>query len=840
MYTLNEKIVSRNIESEMKESFATYALSVIISRALPDARDGLKPSQRRILNAMRDLNLAPNRKHRKCAKIAGDTSGNYHPHGEQVIYPTLVRMAQEFSMRYPLIDGQGNFGSIDGDPPAAMRYTEARLTHNSMELLEDLDKETVDFMPNYDETMMEPKVMPGKFPNLICNGCAGIAVGMATNMPPHNLVEVINAIKLVLGNPETTVDELMEVLPGPDFPTGANICITDGIKQMYSTGRGQILCRAKLGVEPTRGGKEQIIISEIPYQVNKTTLIENIAKLVNNQVIQGVSDLRDESDKEGMRIVIELKRDTIPGPIINSLYKHTELQKNFGAIMLALDHGQPRVMAMIELIDLYIDHRKEVVIRRTQHELNKAEARAHILEGLKIALKNLDEVVKIIRGSESRNDAREQLIGKFKLSEIQANAILDMRLYQLTGLEQEKVDKEYKELLKRISYLKSILASEQMVKQIIRDEIDELANKYGDARKTDIIDRPEDMRTEDMIPNEGCIITVSHTGYLKRVPIGTYRTQRRGGKGVTGTDNKTDDFVEHLFTASSHDYILFFTIQGRCYWKKVYELPQFGRLARGRALPNVLGIPIEEKVSAMIRVKNFEEGKNLVMATEKGIIKKSPLEAYSNPRKGGIIAIKIDDGDQLIAVRLTSGNDEIVLVTQQGLSIRFNEEDARPMGRVTRGVKGINLAKENDHVVGMQIVEPDASLLVVCENGYGKRTDFSEYRTQRRGGKGIITIKTTDRNGMVISALSVRDNDHIMMITQEGKMVRTSIEEIRSIGRNTQGVRVIGLSETDKLSTVARVILDESENGKEDSDTDIDVAAETAAESETQTSEDGS
>jgi DNA gyrase subunit A len=809
MYTLNEKVVSRNIETEMKESFSTYALSVIIQRALPDARDGLKPSQRRILIAMRDLNLAPGRKHRKCAKIAGDTSGNYHPHGESVIYPTLVRMAQDFNLRAPLVDGQGNFGSIDGDPPAAMRYTEARLTHLAMELLVDLDKQTVDFMPNYDETMTEPKVLPAKFPNLLCNGCSGIAVGMATNIPPHNLIEVVDAIKLMLDNPKVTIDALMEVLPGPDFPTGANICRTEGIKKLLSTGRGQVLCRAKIGVEPLKGNKEQIVVTEIPYQVNKTNLIENIASLVNNQNIQGVSDLRDESDKDGMRIVVELKRDVIPEPVINLLYKHTELQKTFNGNMLALDQGQPQVMNIAEIIEIYIDHRKEVIIRRTQFELNKAEARAHILEGLKIALSNLDLVVKIVRESKARDEARAALMQKLKLSEIQANAILDMRLYQLTGMEQQKVDAEYKELLKRISYLQSILASEQMVREIIREEVTELAEKHGTPRRTDIVGAPEEMRTEDMIPNEGCIITVSHTGYLKRVPITTFRTQRRGGKGVAGTDTKAEDFVEHLFTASAHDYILFFTIRGRCYWKKVYELPQFGRTARGRALPNVLGIPMEEKVTAMIRVREFEDDKNLIMATRHGIVKKTSLTAYSNPRKTGIQAIKLDEKDELISVKMTTGHDEIVLAARNGLSIRFKEDDVRQMGRVTRGVKGITLAK-GDFLIGMAIVDDHASLLVACENGYGKRTEFKDYRVQKRGGKGIITIKTTERNGPVVGALSVRDQDQIMLISQEGKMVRMAVSDFRTIGRNTQGVRLIGLEEQGLLSTVAKVITDQN------------------------------
>ncbi len=815
MYTLNEKVTPRDIEDEMKESFATYALSVIIQRALPDARDGLKPSQRRILYAMRDLHLSPTSKYRKCAKIAGDTSGNYHPHGEGVVYPTLVRLAQDFVMRYSLVDGQGNFGSIDGDPPAAMRYTEARLTHAAMELLEDIDQETVDFMPNYDETLQEPTVLPGRFPNLICNGCSGIAVGMASNIPPHNLGEVVAALKLLIDDPDVPLKKLMEVMPGPDFPTGGLICGTDGMRQAYRTGKGRIICRARTGVEPTKSGKEFIVVTEIPYQVDKTALINSIAQLVNNKVISGISDLRDESDKEGMRIIVELKRGENARVVINQLYKHTEMQKTFGAILLALDNAQPRTMGLKSLLSCYIDHRKEVVVRRTQYQLDKAESRAHILEGFKIALDNLDKVVRIIRSSKDRTTARDKLVETFGLTQRQADAILEMRLYQLTGLEREKVEAEYKELLKKIAYLKSVLSSPQLVQQIIKEELDGLKKRFADARRTDIVEAEEDFQVEDLIVNEGCLITISHAGYIKRVPVATYRKQHRGGKGVSGMETRQEDFVRHLFTASTHDYLLFFTTNGQCYWLKVYAVPPAGRTARGKAIVNLLQMGSDEKIAALIRVKNFDGEQNLMMATQKGVLKKTPLSAFANPRSAGIIAIRVDPGDSLIEVKLTTGNDEVVLVTRNGQSIRIHESDVRPMGRATRGVKGITLGKSGDAVVGMEIVEDRATLLVVCENGYGKRTSFEEFRAQRRGGKGIIAIKTSKRNGPVVGELSVGDNDDIIVITAEGKMIRTPVSQVRTIGRNTQGVRIISLSAGDRVVDVARSV-SESPEGEED------------------------
>ncbi len=806
VYTLNERITPRNIEDEMKESFASYALSVIIQRALPDARDGLKPSQRRILYAMRDLHLTPTSKYRKCAKIAGDTSGNYHPHGEGVVYPTLVRMAQDFVMRYPLVDGQGNFGSVDGDPPAAMRYTEARLTHFAMELLEDIEQDTVDFIPNYDETLQEPTVLPGRFPNLICNGCSGIAVGMASNIPPHNLGEVVDALKLLIDDPEVVLSKLIEVMPGPDFPTGGLICGTEGIREAYRTGKGRIVCRARTGIEPTKSGKEYIVITEIPYQVDKTDLINNIAQLVNNKTISGISDLRDESDKDGMRVVVELKRGENAHVVINQLYKHTEMQKTFGAILLSLDKSQPQTMGLKSVLNCYIGHRKEVIVRRTKYQLDKAEARAHILEGFKLALSNLDKIVRIIRSSKDRDAARDELMKNFKFSERQANAILDMRLYQLTGLEREKVENEYRDLLKKIAYLKSVLSSPSLVKQIIKDELEDLKKRFADARRTDIVPAEGDFTVEDLVANEGCIITISHAGYIKRVPVATYRKQHRGGKGISGMETRQEDFVKHLFTASTHDYLLFFTTEGRCYWLKVYAIPPAGRVARGKAIVNLLQMPSGEKIAALIRVKDFDGERNLMMATQKGVLKKTPLSAFSNPRSGGIIALRVDPGDSLIEVKLTSGHDELVLVTRQGQSIRFEETDVRPMGRAARGVKGITLGKSGDALVGMEVVEEHATLLVLCENGYGKRTAFEEFRRQRRGGKGIIAIKASERNGPVVGVLSVKDADDIMVITAEGKMMRTPVSQIRTISRNTQGVRIISLSEGDRVVDVAKTV----------------------------------
>jgi len=824
MYAANETITPRDIEDEMKESFATYALSVIIQRALPDARDGLKPSQRRILHAMRDLHLSPASKYRKCAKIAGDTSGNYHPHGEGVVYPTLVRMAQDFVMRYPLIDGQGNFGSIDGDPPAAMRYTEARLTHPAMETLADIDQETVDFVPNYDETLREPTVLPGKFPNLICNGCSGIAVGMASNIPPHNLGEVADALKLLIDDPDIPLQKLMEVMRGPDFPTGGLICGMEGIRAAYRTGKGRIICRARIGVEPAKSGKEFVVITEIPYQVDKTNLLNSIAQLVNNKTIPGIGDLRDESDKDGLRIVVELKRGENARVVVNQLYKHTELQKTFGAILLALDKGRPRTMGLKPLLTCYINHRKEVVLRRTRYQHDRAEERAHILEGFKIALNNLDKVVRIIRSSKDREAARDELMKNFKLSERQAGAILEMRLYQLTGLEREKVESEYRELLKKIAYLKSVLASPELVKQLIKEELDDMKKRFADARRTDIVSAEEELKVEDLVVNEECIITITHAGYIKRVPVAAYRKQHRGGKGVSGMEVRQEDFVKHLFTASTHDYLLFFTTEGRCYWLKVYTVPPAGRQARGKAIVNLLQMSSGEKIAALVRVKNFDGERNVMMVTRKGIVKKTPVSAYSNPRSGGIIAIRINGDDSLIEVKLTSGHDEVVLVTRNGQSIRIDESDVRPMGRATRGVKGITLGKSNDAVVGMEVVQDGASLLVVCENGYGKRTPFDEFRVQRRGGKGVIAIKTTKRNGPVVGVLSVAEGDDIILMTADGKMMRTPVSQIRSISRNTQGVRIISVAEGDRVVDVAKSVT-ETEEGEEPQDTENNATA---------------
>ncbi len=816
MYTRNERIVPRDIEDEMRESFTTYAMSVIIQRALPDARDGLKPSQRRILVAMRDLNLQPGRGYRKCATIAGDTSGNYPPHGESVVYPTLVRMAQDFSMRYRLVDGQGNFGSIDGDPPAAMRYTEARLTRPAVVLMEDIERDTVDYVPNYDGTRTEPTVLPGKFPNLLANGATGIAVGMATNIPPHNIAELAEALKLYVDDPDVPLDRLMQIMPGPDFPTGGFIVGRAGIKEAYATGRGRMTCRARAGIEPARGGKEFIVVTEIPYMVNKTNLLDTIASLVNNKVITGISDLRDESDRDGMRIVIELKRGEIARVILNQLYKHTELQKTFGAIMLALDHGRPRVMPLKDLLGTYVAHRREVIVRRTEHDLKKAEARAHILEGYKLALKHLDEIVALIRKSANRNEARDKLIKKFEFSQEQANAILDLRLYQLTGLEREKIDEEYKELIKKIARYKSILASDELVRQLIKEDLAGIREKYADPRRTDIIEAEEDFEAEDLIPDEACIITISHAGYVKRVPIGTYRSQRRGGKGVAGMATREEDFVEHLFTATTHDYILVFTEQGRCYWLKVYAVPTGGRTARGKAIVNLVNMASGEKIAGLIRVRDLTEDHGILMATERGTVKKTHLGEFSNPRSGGIIAIKIDEGDRLISVRLSSGQDEVILVTRQGMSVRFPETDVRFMGRATRGVRGITLGKKNDAVVGMTIVHPRASLLVISENGYGKRTSFEDYRLQSRGGKGIITLRTTERNGVIVAALGVRDSDDLMIMTAGGQAIRSPVKGIRVIGRATQGVRLMKLGKDesgkslDRITDVARIVSEEN------------------------------
>jgi DNA gyrase subunit A len=804
-----QRIETILLEEEMKSSYLDYSMSVITNRALPDIRDGLKPSNRRIMVAMHDLNLAPGRPHRKCAKICGDTSGNYHPHGEQVVYPTLVRMAQDFNMRYPLIEGQGNFGSIDGDDAAAMRYTEARLSPVAMELLADIDKETVDFMPNYDGTLQEPKVLPGKFPNLICNGTSGIAVGMATSIPPHNLKEVTGAILRVIDDSECTNQDLLEYVPGPDFPTGGIINGRAGIMQAYTTGRGHILVRAKAIVEHMRNGKEAIVVNELPFQVNKSNLIEKIADLVRDKRIEGISDLRDESDRDGMRIVIELKRDAQTDIVLNQLYAHTTMQVTFSVIMLGLDKGVPKLMTLKQLIEVFIEHRHVVVVRRTQFELRKAEERAHILEGYKIALDNIDAVIALIKKSKDTPTAREGLMATFKLSERQATAILEMRLQRLTGLERAKIEEEYREIIRKIEEYKSILASRPLRMQIIKDETTELAKKYGDDRRTEIQDAAEELTIEDLIAEEEMVITVSHLGYVKRLSVSQYRKQQRGGKGVIGIETKEEDFAEHLFVASTHDYMLFFSNLGRCHWVKVHEIPVGGKLAKGKPIVNLCQMEKDEHVTAFVRAREFSADKFVVMATRKGIIKKTSLDAFSNPRKAGVNAMDISEkDDELIEAQITDGSFEIVLATRQGMAIRFPEEKVRAMGRTAYGVKGIEL-DDKDYVIGMVVVKRDSTLLVVTENGYGKRTSIDDYRVTNRGGKGVINVKTTDRNGEVVSIKEVLDQDELILITKNGIANRQAVKDISVIGRNTQGVRLINLKNGDVVTDVARVVSEE-------------------------------
>ncbi len=825
MYTQNEKVSPVNISEQMQQAYIDYSMSVIVGRALPDARDGLKPSSRRVLYAMRELGLLHNRSYSKCAKVVGEVLGKYHPHGDASVYDTLVRMAQDFALRYPLIDGQGNFGSIDGDPAAAYRYTECRLKEIAEELLADINKNTVDFQPNFDEKEHEPIVLPARIPNLLINGSTGIAVGMATNIPPHNISEIIDACCAVIDDPEILLEDVVKIVKGADFPTGGTICGKQGVQDYLLTGRGSLKVRGKVGIEETKGGKERIIVTEIPYNVNKATLIENIARLVNNKKIEDISDIRDESNKEGIRVVIELKRDAIPKVVINNLYKYTQLEDSFGVIMLALDHGRPRIMNIKQMLECYVDHRKEVITRRTKFELQKAEDRAHILEGFRIALDHIDEVVKIIKTADDRDDAKKKLIARFQLSEIQANAILELRLYQLTGLERDKLEEEYLALLKQIEYLKSLLASEAKLMGVVKVELLEVREKYGDARRTDIVAYEGEINIEDLIANEACIVTISHKGYIKRTAVSAYRAQRRGGKGVIGMEQRDDDFIEHLFTCSTHDYIMFFTEQGRVYVEKVYELPEMGRAAKGKSIANFLQLRPDERIAALIRVEEFSKDHHLVMATRVGIVKKTNLGAYSNPRKGGVIGIQIEKDDCLIGVKLTNSDNEIVLVTKDGMSLRFHEEQLRDQGRNTVGVWGIRPAK-GDYVIGIEIVDPNATLLVAGENGIGKRTAFDAYRLQGRGGKGIITMKTTDKVGNVVGALSVTDTDDIMLTTSQGQTVRTSCGAIRVVGRNTQGVRLINLSKGDKLAAIARVISETQEDVASDDAVGVETSAE--------------
>ncbi len=810
MVERRENIKELFIEEEMKDSYLSYAMSVIMSRALPDVRDGLKPSQRRILVAMNDLGLSPRSKFRKCAKIAGDTTGNYHPHGEQVVYPTLVRMAQDFNYRYPLIEGQGNFGSIDGDPPAAMRYTEARMTEATMVIMEDLERETVDYVPNYDDTRTEPVVLPSKFPNLLCNGCSGIAVGMATSIPPHNVNEICDGIVAVIDNAEITVDALMKIIKGPDFPTGALICGMEGIREGYRTGRGTIIVRARAHTETSKSGKKSIVVTEIPYQLNRDNILERIAELVREDQIKGISDVRNESDREGSRLVIDLKKGEDEEVVLNQLYKHTKLQDSFSIIMIALINNRPETLNLKQMLVYYIEHRKVVIIRRTKYLLEKAQARAHILEGLRIALQNIDRIIQLIKTADSIETARRGLMSEFSLSELQANAILDMKLQRLTGLEQGKIEEEYKKLCADIKEYQAILANEKLVLDIIKKDIEAVKERFGDKRRTEIVGAVTELNMEDLIAEESVAVIISHEGYIKRLPLSSYRKQHRGGKGVAGADMKEGDFIEHLFVASTHDYILFFTDQGRVYWLKVYDVPQMARTAKGRALINLLELKEDENVTSLIPVRDFDE-RQLVMATRNGIVKKTVLNAYGNPKKGGIIAINLDEGDKLIGVRLTHGKQDIILGTEQGKAMRFSEEDVRTMGRVAHGVKGITL-REDDKVRDIVIVDEMATLLTVCEKGFGKRTDFAEYPVHRRGGQGVINIKTTERNGKVVALIDVRDEDELIMITARGQVIRTPVNTIRAIGRNTQGVTLFSIEEGDKLVSVARVAPEETKN----------------------------
>lgn len=800
------------IEQEMKTAFLDYSMSVIVSRALPDVRDGLKPVHRRILYVMEQLGLQHNRSYRKCAAIVGDTLGKFHPHGDQSVYDALVRMAQEWNLRYPLVDGQGNFGSIDGDNPAAYRYTEARMASISAEMLGDIDKKTVDMTDNFDSSQQEPTVLPSAFPNLLVNGSYGIAVGMATSLPPHNLNEVCNAVVHFIENPEATSDDLMRFVHGPDFPTGGIMCGVEGIVEAYRTGRGRCTVRAKVEVEnDKKSGKDSLIVTEIPYQVNKARLIENIAELVHKKVIEGITDLRDESDKDGMRLVIEVRKGDEPQVLLNQLYKHTQLQSNHSIIMLALVKNTPKVLSLRELIFYYVEHRAEIVERRTRYLLQKAEDRAHILEGLLKAIDFIDEVIHIIRGSADTDEARVRLIERFEFSEVQANAILAMRLRQLTGLEREELLKEYQELLKEIERLRRILSSRKNILAEVKKELLEVQKKYGDKRRTVIEGAALDFSIEDLIPDEPMVVTVSSQGYIKRLPVSTYRQQRRGGRGIQGMETKDEDFVKDIFIASAHQYILFFTNKGKVYWRKVHELPKASRTARGRAIVNVLDLGDGEHVTAYLPVGDLtEESKYVFMVTRKGVIKKTALRMFSHPRAIGIIAISLDSDDQLIDVQITSGKDNILLATHEGMAIRFPEKDVRSMGRTARGVVGIRLAKD-DYVIGVSLAQEDQTVLSVTENGFGKRTKVEEYRLQHRGGQGIINIRTSERNGNVVEMLTVRDDDDIVLVATDGVVIRTSVEDIRTIGRNTQGVRVMRLDEGATVSAVARAVAEAQE-----------------------------
>ena len=808
--TQRERILPRLIEDEMRESFIDYSMSVIVSRALPDVRDGLKPVHRRILYAMNELGLIPGRPYKKSATVVGDVLGKYHPHGDSAVYDSMVRMVQVFSLRYPLVDGQGNFGSVDGDSAAAYRYTEARLTPIAVQLLDDIEKNTVAFAANFDDRLEEPTVLPSKLPNLLINGSSGIAVGMATNIPPHNLSEVVDAVTHLVDNPECEVSDLRKFILGPDFPTGGIIYGSQGITESYETGRGRISVRARVVVEEKQGGREQIVITELPFQVNKARLVELIADLVRAKKITDISDLRDESDRDGMRMVIELKRDANPAVVLNQLYKRTQMQVTFGVIMLALVDGQPRTLNLKEVLQPYIDHRHDVITRRTQFDLDQAEAREHLLEGLTIAVDNIDEVIKIIRKSKDAESADTALRERFDLTEKQSEAILNMRLARLTALEIGKLEAEIKELRAIIKELKGILASKPKRMAILKEELGEMVKKFGDDRRTEIVADQGDFTVEDLIAEEDMVITISRTGYIKRIPVTTYRRQRRGGRGLNGMGTKEDDWVEHLFVASTHDYVLFFTAEGRVYWLKVYDIPQAGRAARGRPIVNLIGLRSDERIAGFQAVRGFSDSECLVFATRNGIVKKTVLSAYGNPRSTGINAINIEEGDELIDVLVSDGTNDIVLATKNGMSIRFNEKDVRKMGRTAGGVRGVQL-EGDDRVIGMVVLRRDATLLVVSEKGMGKRSKVSDYRVQRRGGKGIITLKRTEKTGSIVALREVLPEDELMMITRHGVIIRVPVDGIRVIGRNTQGVRVMNLDAGDAVVDVARVVNEDAE-----------------------------
>ncbi|MDD3628485.1 MAG: DNA gyrase subunit A [Actinomycetota bacterium] len=805
VFELRGKVKNIEIESEMQDSYLSYAMSVIIGRALPDVRDGLKPVHRRILYAMNDMGMKSSSPYKKCARIVGEVLGKYHPHGDTAVYDAMVRMAQDFSQRYVLIDGHGNFGSVDGDRAAAMRYTEARLSPIAEELLADIDKDTVDFIDNFDSSLKEPVVLPAKFPNLLVNGSSGIAVGMATNIPPHNLGEVIDGVIHCIDNPECSVKDLMKRIKGPDFPTGGIIMGIGGIKEAYETGRGRIVVRGRVHQEQPKKGRTQVIITEIPYQVNKSNLIEKIAELVRTKKIEGINDLRDESDKSGMRVVIELKKDAVPSVVINSLYKNTQLEDTFGIIMLALVDGIPKTLSLRSLIDEYIKHRYNVVVRRTKFELKKAEEREHILQGLLIALDNLDEVIKTIRSSKDVPTARERLVKKFKLTVIQAQAILDLRLHRLTGLERDKIKEEHKQLIELIDRLKKILGDDKLIYGVIKEELKEIKKKYGDERRTDITTDISDIEIEDLIPEEENVISISHSGYIKRVPVTTYRKQGRGGKGVTGTNLKEDDFVEHLFIASTHHYIMFFSNMGKVYRMKVHQIPTGSRMSKGKAIVNLLPFVPGERVAAIIAVKDYGEDQYLIMATKKGMIKKTSIEAYNTSRKDGIIAINIKEGDELIGVEKSSGNDDIIMVSRNGQAIRFSEEDCRPMGRASQGVIGMRLSKDDEVLSMMVVKETDADLFVLTENGYGKRTKLSEYKKQNRGGLGVKTLKITGKKGKVSGAGILKDEYDVMVISDTGVLIRIPAKSISRMGRSTEGVKIINLGDKAKVASYSIV-----------------------------------